>query len=261
MIIKRFIPDIQKYYRYSVVSAKSQLKVEVADSYLNWIWWFLEPLCFMLIYNYVFGQVFNAREQYFSVYIFIGLSMWNFFNKMVQGSVKIIRLNKSVISRVYFPKYILLLTKTWVNGFKMLVSFGIVAAMMLVFRIPITWNILFAIPILLILIIFTFGCSCFLMHWGVYVNDLSNAIKILTKMLFYITGVFYNLEKRIPEVGPALNHYNPVAFLLTSMRQCLIYGQTPMLKLMLIWLAVSLLLAYLGIRTIYKEENSYVKAI
>ena len=261
MIIKRFIHDIQKYYRYSVVSAKSQLKVEVADSYLNWIWWFLEPLCFMLIYNYVFGQVFNAREQYFSVYIFIGLSMWNFFNKMVQGSVKIIRLNKSVISRVYFPKYILLLTKTWVNGFKMLVSFGIVAAMMLVFRIPITWNILFAIPILLILTLFTFGCSCFLMHWGVYVNDLSNAIKILTKMLFYITGVFYNLEKRIPEIGTALNRYNPVAFLLTSMRQCLIYGQAPMLKLMLIWLVVSLLLAYLGIRTIYKEENSYVKAI
>jgi ABC-type polysaccharide/polyol phosphate export permease len=261
MIIKRFIHDIQKYFRYSIVSAKSQLKVEVADSYLNWIWWFLEPLCFMLIYNYVFGHVFNAREQYFSVYIFIGLSMWSFFNKMVQGSVKIIRLNKSVISRVYFPKYILLLTKTWVNGFKMLVSFGIVVVMMLVFRVPVTWNVLYAIPILLILVLFTFGCSCFLMHWGVYVNDLSNAIKILTKMLFYITGVFYNLEKRIPEIGTALNRYNPVAFLLSSMRQCLIYGQTPMRKLMLLWFAVSLLLAYLGIRTIYKEENSYVKAI
>lgn len=260
-MFKRIFRDIKKYFRYSIVSAKSQLKSEVADSYLNWIWWILEPLCFMLIYNYVFGYVFNAREQYFSVYIFIGLTMWSFFNKTVQASVKLIKSNKAIISRVYFPKYILLLTRIWVNGFKMLVSFGIVAMMMIVFRIPLSWNVLYAIPVLATLVIFTFGCSCFLMHWGVYVNDLSNAIKILTKMMFYVTGVFYDLEKRIPEIGAALNRYNPVAYLLSSMRQCLIYGQTPARKLLLLWMAVSVLLALLGIYTIYKEENSYVKAI
>jgi ABC-type polysaccharide/polyol phosphate export permease len=233
----------------------------VADSYLNWIWWFLEPLCFMLIYSYVFGYVFNAREQYFSVYIFIGLSMWNFFSKTVQSSVKIIRSNKAIISRVYFPKYILLLVKIWINGFKMIISFGIVAAMMAFFRIPITWNILFAVPVLLVLVIFTFGCGCLLMNWGVYVNDLSNIINIVTKMLFYVTGVFYNLEKRIPEIGAALNRYNPVAYLLSSMRQCLIYGSTPDLGWLVFWLVISVALALLGVCTIYKEENSYVKAI
>lgn len=260
-MLKRMVTDIQKYFRYSIVSAKSHLKTEVADSYLNWIWWFLEPLCFMLIYSYVFGHVFNAREQYFSVYIFIGLSMWSFFNKTVQASVKLIKTNKSIIARVYFPKYVLLMSKVWVNGFKMLVSFLIVAVMMVFFRIPLTLNLLYAVPILLILALFTFGCSCFLMHWGVYVNDLSNVVKILTKMMFYVTGIFYNLEKRIPEIGAVLNRYNPVAFLLTSMRQCLIYGQTPLRKLMLFWLIVSVVLALLGIWKIYKEENSYVKAI
>ena len=143
----------------------------------------------------------------------------------------------------------------------MIISFGIVAAMMLFFRIPLTWNVLFAVPILITLVLFTFGCCCFFMHCGVYVNDLSNVIKILTKVLFYVTGVFYNLEKRIPEIGHLLNRYNPVAFLLTSMRQCLIYGQTPMIKLLLLWLAVSLILSALGVYTVYKEENSYVKAI
>ena len=261
MMLKRFYKDLTKYFRYSIIAAKAQLKSEVADSYLNWIWWILDPLCFMLIYSFVFGYVFNAREQYFSVYIFIGLSMWNFFNKTIQGSVKIIRTNKAIISKVYFPKYILLLIKIWVDGFKMLISFGIVVVMMAFFRIPITWNVLYAIPILMILVTFTFGCSCFLMHCGVYVNDLSNVIRILTKMLFYITGVFYNLESRIPEIGTTLNRYNPVAFLLSSMRQCLIYGQTPQRKLMVFWLIISVLLAYLGIRTIYREENSYVKAI
>lgn len=261
MMIKRFFCDITKYFRYSVVAAKAQLKSEVAGSYLNWIWWVLDPLCFMLIYTFVFGYVFKSNEQYFPVYIFIGLSMWDFFNKTVRGSVKMIKTNKSIVSKIYFPKYILLLTRIWVNAFKMLVSFGIVAVMMVIFRVPITWNVLYAVPIILTLGVFTFGCSCFLMHYGVYVNDLSNVVAIVTRMLFYITGIFYNLEARIPEYGVYLNRYNPVAFLLSSMRKCLIYSETPGRKMLLVWFVVGLLLSIAGIWKIYKEENSYVKAI
>lgn len=260
-MFKRFYKDIKKYYRYSIVSAKAQLKSEVANSYLNWIWWILDPLCFMLIYTFIFGYVFDAKEQYFPVYIFIGLTMWNFFNKTVHGSVKIVKANKSVVSKVYFPKYILILTKMWVNGFKMLVSFGIVVLMMLVYRIPINLNVLFGIPVLLTLMLFTFGCSCFCLHFGVYVEDLSNVVNIAMKMLFYMTGIFYNLETRIPEYGALLNQYNPVAFLISSMRKCVIYKTNPSLHFLLGWFVVSLLLAMAGVRKVYKEENSYVKAI
>lgn len=260
-MLKRFFKDIKRYYRYSLLSAKSQLKAEVANSYLNWIWWVLDPLCFMLIYTFIFGYVFDSMEQYFPVYIFIGLSMWTFFNKTLQSSVKMIKTNKSIVSKVYFPKYILLLTRIWVNAFKMLISFGIVVMMMLVFRIPVTLNVLYIFPIFLTLGLLTFGCSCFLMHYGVYVNDLANVVSIVMKMLFYLTGIFYSLEKRIPEYGTILNTYNPAAFLISSMRQCLIYSQSPDYRALLIWLAVSILLATAGIYKVYKEENSYVKSI
>ncbi len=260
-MFKRFQRDIKKYCNYSIWSAKSKLKSEVAGSYLNWIWWILEPLCFMVIYAFVFGYVFNAREQYFAVYIFIGLTMWNFFNKTVQENVRIVKRNKPIVSKVYFPKYILILTTIWVNGFKMLISFGIVVLMMIGYQIPVTLNLLYLFPILLTLGLLTFGCSCFMLHFGVYMEDLSHAISILLKVLFYMTGVFYNLETRIPGWGTLLNRYNPVAFLLSSMRQCLIYGARPGLKLLALWFVVSLLLSVAGIRKIYKEENSYVKAI
>lgn len=260
-MLKRLSQDLSKYFRYSIVSARAQLKSDVADSYLNWIWWILDPLCFMLIYTFIFGYVFKSSEQYFPVYIFIGLSMWDFFNKTTQASVKMIKNNKSIVSRVYFPKYILLLSRIWVNGFKMMVSFAIVVAMMLFFRIPISWNVLYFLPILLILMLFTFGCGCFMMHYGVYVSDLSNITAIVLRLLFYITGIFYNIESRIPQYGTFLNRYNPVAFLMSSMRNCLIYCRTPSRKMLLFWLVFSVVLALLGVRKIYKEENSYVKAI
>jgi len=260
-MLKRFIQDIKRYFVYSVMAARAELKAEVADSYLNWVWWILDPLCFMLIYTFIFGYVFNSSEQYFPVYIFIGLSMWTFFNKTAQASVMMVKRNKAIVTKVYFPKYILLVTRVWVNGFKMMVSFGIVVIMMIVSRIPISWNVLYFIPILLVLVLFTFGFSCFTMHLGVYISDLNNIMAIFLRMMFYITGIFYNLEKRIPEFGMLLNRYNPVAFLLSSMRRSLIYQQAPEGLWLLIWAGISIVLTILGIRLIYKEENSYVKAI
>ncbi len=260
-MLHRAFHDLKKYFKYSVVSAKSKLKAEVANSYLNWLWWILDPLCFMLIYTFIFGFVFNAKEQYFPIFIFIGLSMWDFFNKTLLGSVKTIKLNKAIVSRVYFPKFILLLSKIWINGFKMMISFCIVILMMLIFKVHFTWNVLLFVPIVLILVLFTFGCSCFLMHYGVYVEDLSNVLNVALRFIFYATGIFYNIETRIPQVGALLNKINPVAFLITSMRKSLIYGETPDWMLLLIWFIVSIILVLLGIRKIYKEENSYVKAI
>lgn len=260
-LMKRFASDTKKYFRYSVVSAKAKLKSEVANSYLNWIWWVLEPLCFMLIYAFIFGYVFKAREPFFAVYIFVGLTLWTFFDKTIKSSVKIIKTNKSIVSKVYFPKYILLFTKIMVNGFKMVVSYGIIVVMILIFKVPFSWNMIYAIPILITLVLLTFGCSCFLLHFGVYVEDLSNIVSIISRMLFYLTGIFYNLETRIPEYGALFNTYNPMAFLLSSMRSCLLYGESPNLIFLIAWFVVSLLLSVAGVRKIYKEENSYVKAI
>jgi len=261
LVRNRTIQDLKKYYRYSVISAKSKLKAEVANSYLNWVWWILDPLCFMLIYSFIFGYVFNTKEPFFPIFIFIGISMWDFTNKTLVASVKIVKLNKAIVSRVYFPKYILIVTKIWVNGFKMMISFGVVLVMMLINQIQISWNVLFFLPILLTLVMFTFGCACYLMHYGVYVEDLSNVLNVLLRFVFYATGVFYNVETRIPQYGELLNKVNPVAFLISAMRKSLIYSETPDCKLLLFWLLFSILFAYAGICKIYKEENSYVKAI
>lgn len=260
--MQRIIKDLKKYLLFSFVSAKSQLKSEVANSYLNWLWWVLEPFCFMFIYAFIFGVVFKAKEAYFPVFIFVGITIWDFFNRMATVSVKLIRNNKGIVSKVYLPKYILLLTKVWVNGFKMLISFGIIAGMLLFYKIALTWNILFIVPIILTVMLLSFGLGTILMHFGVFLDDLSNLVSIGLKILFYLTGVFYNVSVRIAApYGAILEKVNPIAFVLTSARKVLLYGQTPDLIWLAVWFVVSLLLTYCGIRVIYKNENSYVKVL
>lgn len=260
--MKRFWKDLKSHYRYAIYAAKSELKSEVANSYLNWIWWVLEPFCFMLIYAFIFGVVFNAKEQYFPVFIFTGITAWDFFNRCLTQSVKLLKSNKSIVTKVYIPKFILLISKMFFNGYKMLFSFGIIIIMVIYFRIPVTLNILYIVPIFIVLFVITFACMTHLMHYGVFIQDLANVTNIALRMIFYMTGIFYNIEKRLPAkyVG-ILMKGNPMALVLSSLRKCLLYGETPDVKWLFIWFIIGIIVAALGIRKIYKNENSYVKVI
>lgn len=261
-MFKRFMNDMKKYWKYAIYSSKAQLKSEIANSYLNWLWWILDPLCFMLIYVFMFGYVFKSNENYFAIFVFVGITMWDFFNKCLLQSVKVIKNNKAIVSKVYIPKFILLFIKIGVNGFKMFISILIVVAMLIVWKVPMTWNVLFSIPILITMFILVFGFSCYLLHYGVFVEDLSNVLNIVLRLVFYLTGVFWNVMERLPAPYNAyVGKGNPIAFLLTAMRDCVIYGKTPNLQVLGIWFAIGLLISILGVRKIYKNENSYVKVI
>ena len=141
-MFNRFKDDLKKYWKYAIYSSKAQLKSEIANSYLNWLWWVLDPLCFMLIYVFMFGYVFKSNQQYFAIFVFIGITLWDFFNKSLLQSVKVIKANKPIVSKVYIPKFILLFVKMGVNGFKMCISLLIILAMMLVFRVPVTLSLI-----------------------------------------------------------------------------------------------------------------------
>ena len=256
----RAINDIRKYWNYMRYSAKARLKAEVTNSYLSWIWWVLEPFCFMLIYTIIFGYIFESSEQYFPVYIFIGNTMWGFFSRTITASVTMIRENETIIAKVYIPKYILLIVEMLVNGFKMLISFGLTAIMMVIFRVQISFKILWVIPVMLVFFLVTFGFGALLMHGGVYISDLAHVMNIFLNMMMYFTGIFFSIETRVPEpFCTILGVGNPVAFLLTSTRKAVMYMSSPDLLIWAVWFALSLLLAVLGIKTIYKNENNYVK--
>lgn len=263
--MKRFFNDIKKYYNYEVRAAKTMLKAEVANSYLNWIWWILDPLCAMIIYYIIFGIIFESKMPHFTSFLFIGQTMWMFFNRNIVQSVNMIKRNKSIVSKVYIPKFVLLISNMMVNGFKMVISWIIVIIMMVVSKVEFTPYILYAIPVLFTMFLVTFAFSVILMHFGVFVEDLGNIINIVMQLMFYMTGIFYDVEERLgekfPEIASVLVYCNPMALLLRDMRGAVLYQQTPSWLALGIWCLISIVLSAVGIRTIYKNENSYVKVI
>ena len=258
----KFFHNVKKYFKYAIRSAKAELKSEVADSYLNWLWWVIEPFCFMLIYSFVFGTVFGIGTPYFASFIFIGLTVWEFFNRMVSGSVTLIIQNRDLVTKVYLPKYILLVSKSFTYLFKTGISLVISFGLMIYQQVKFSWHIVFIFPILAVLYILCFGIGTILMNFGVTINDLSNLTRIVLRMVFYLSGVFYNINERLDgELSFALLRFNPAAFIMNEMREVMLFNRLPNFKELAIWLAIGLLLCFLGVHMIHKNENSYAKVI
>ena len=180
----------------------------------------------------------------------------------MKQSVKLVSANSAIVSKVYLPKHILIFVKMYANGFKMAVSYVLVAIMMAIYRVPLSLNIVYIIPIFVTLIMFTFGVSTIMLHFGVFVEDLSNVINVLLKLVFYMSGIFYSISNRVKEpYGSILLNFNPVALFLNDLRLSMIYCEAPHRKLLLMWYLVSCAMSAIGIRIIYKYENSYVKVM
>lgn len=267
-MIAKVFHHVKRYNPYALYAAKSELKGEVSASYLTWIWWILDPVLFMLVYVFITVVVFRSSGEYLPVVVIIGLTVWNFFNKNVAISVRIVHTFKGIVSKIYIPKYMLVLEKMYVNFFKMIISFGIVIGFMLAYHIPFRPQLLLCLPLTALLFLLTLSCGIIVAHFGVYVNDLHNIVQVILRFLFYLSGVFYDITDRLGarmfmgiDMGWLMTHVNPIAYLIDEMRQIIIYGEPGDPLLFLYWLLISLLLLAAGLYLMLRHENNYVKMV
>lgn len=260
--MKKFITNLKHYKGYMLYAAKASLKAEVAGSYLNWLWWILDPFLFMLVYSFVALIVFGKGEPYFPIFVFIGLNAWNFFSKNINKSVKMVRSYKSTISKVYIPKYVLIIVGMLENLFKMIVAFTLVFIMIPVYKVPLSWRVVNIIPLFLTMFVFTFGCCCLILHAGVYVADLAKFIKVFLRLVFYMSGIFYSIPSRVGEpYASILLNLNPMAYLINALRDSILYSRSIHYSTMAIFFVIGIILSVIGVHTICKHENNYVKVI
>lgn len=260
--IKKFRKDILNYGQYMIYAARTDLQAEVANSYLNRLWWLLEPFFNMIVYVLVFGNIMGSSVEKYSTFIFSALLMWNFFSKTISYSVKLVRNNKEIISKVYVPKFVLLISNMFLNFFKLLFSLIVLVVMLVVFQVHIGTNIIWVLPAYMMMLMLAFGLGMIFLHFGVYVDDLSYAVGILLSMLMFLSGIFYEVMTTLPEpLNLLMMCMNPVAVFIDTMRNALLYNTVANLPLLGLWTAYSFILCCIGVHIVYKNENGYVKVV
>lgn len=260
--MKRFFQNIKNYNRYALYVARATMESDYSSSYLDRIWLVLEPFLEMIVYVIVFGYIFNAKEDHFAAFIFLGLLLFTFFNKMVTGAVRIVRSNRAIVTKVYIPKYILMVTLLYESCYRLLYGLMIEVILMIFFRIVPNWRVIEIIPYFISFALFSLGCSLILLHFGVFVSDLSFVITVVLRFLMYLSGIFYSIENRMPgTIGYLLSRLNPIAFYITAIRNLLLYGHGLSAVWLGIWTMISLILITIGVHLIHKYESNYAKVI
>ena len=260
--IKRFFSDLKKYGQYMVYAANADLRAEVANSYLNRLWWLLEPFFTMLVYVIVFGKLMGRSIENYSTFVFSALLMWTFFSKTMNYSVKCVRSNKDIVTKVYVPKHVLLISNMILNFFKLLFSLIVLIPMLLIFHVHIGIETLWVISAYILMILLSFGVGMICLHYGVYIDDLGYAVEILLRMTMFLSGMFYDV---ITGLSSPLNvlmlTVNPVATFIDTMRNALLYNVVANVPLITLWTIISLQICYIGVHMVYKNENGYVKVV
>ena len=260
--MKKFFANLKRFRAYISYSAVASLKQEVSGSYFSWLWWILDPFLFMMVYCFVFVVVFEKTEEHLIPFIFVGYGTWSYFSRNVSQSVKLIRGNKSILSRVYLPKYVLLSSMMIENLIRYLIIIALCFIVSIFDHVRFSWKVLYFIPLTGGLMLLVFGFCSILLHLGVYMKDLGNITTVVLKLIFYLSGVFYNLEKRVPKpYNMWLSFGKPVAMYMSEIRRVILYRKDPRFWIVGVWIGISLILSFIGISLIHKHEQTYVKAI
>ena len=192
-------------YRYLLKElVVKNIKLQYRNSVLGMFWTFLQPLLTMVVLAIVFSNLFgrdSSQVVNYPVYLLSGRLLYEFFTQSTKRAMRSIRSNASIIKKVYVPKYIYPLSMVISTFVTFLISFSVLAVVIIFFNIigknpvPITYNIIYAVIPVIIMFVFSLGVGMFLGTLNVFFKDIENFYDVFTLLLFYLTPIVYTVDR------------------------------------------------------------------
>ena len=261
--MKNFIKDCKEIFEYKEMLlslVKRELRSRYKGSFLGFLWTFLTPLLQILVYTLVFTRIFPNNIENYTVFLVVGLLPWNCFTSTLIAATASIVNNSSLVTKIYFPKIILPLSKVITFIVDYLYSLVILLIIIILSNINITVHFLWFPFILIVQMLFTIGISLVLSALYVKIRDLLYIVNVVTMLWFYLSPVFYDISA-IPSSLGALYFLNPMVSNITSYRNIFIYEAMPDFLFLGYSLCFSLVLCVLGYKIFKACERVFAEEI
>ena len=225
-----------------------RLSVRYKQSALGWMWAALQPLALMGIYTIIFTRVTTVRTGGvpYPVFVFSALLPWIFFSGTIASAVNGLVLHPNLLTKMYFPREIIPLSYMVASLADFCIASTILGGLMVYYKVPLTWHLLYAIPIVVILAGFAAAIALFFSAVQVRFRDVGLAMPFLLQVWMFTVPVVYSLQS-VPQRFRSLYLLDPVAGLIEGFRLVVIHGAAPGFRTMALSGAVtivSLPLAY-----------------
>ena len=255
-----FFATFRRYLGIVLYRTIAGIKSEGRQNYLGYFWFLLEPALSTAVLYVVFTQikVYNGGPHYIA-FILIGMLTWNWFeSSCIVGSLSI-KMKFGVLNQYNLPKFIFPLVTILVNTWKFLWVFLIILIVSALLGYP--PNIHFFYLPLIILLQFIWICALTMpLSIGVtLVNDLLTIVSSIFRILFYLSGVFFD-PSIVPEQLRPWFYANPMAVIIEAYHTVILDGgKTPNFSHMLAAACVCLGFIIVGLALHYYYDKRLLK--
>jgi ABC-type polysaccharide/polyol phosphate export permease len=252
----KWIPD-KKYLDYILYGSRMTLKSRYSNMSLGYVWWFLDPIIYMLIFILVYEIIFNQTMPHYPIFFLIGWITWRWMSASLTGSSTSISSRISMLEQISAPKYIFPLINLLVETILFIAALVMVPIAMGIDGVPFTWHIIEIVPLTMVTLFALYGLTLLIAHVGTLVADFKNLVTYTLRLTFYLSPVFYE-QRLLPESIRDYYALNPAVGVLEGYRNCLLYGQSLDYMSVLYILLIGLVTVPLGLYISSRYDKKYV---
>ena len=261
---KNYWHDLWRYRELFQVLAWRDLSVRYKQTVIGVAWALIRPFLTMLVLTIVFGKVAKLpapSDVPYALLVFAGMLPWTFFSTALSDASNSLVGNASLISKVYFPRLIVPTATVVVAFVDFLISFAILAGMMVWYRFVPGWQIV-CLPLFVLLALLTsLGPGLWITALNVKYRDFRYVIPFIVQFGVYISPVGFS-SSVVPDEWRLLYSINPLVGVIDGFRWSILRGDVEIFwPGFTISLFVTAFFLWLGIRQFRKMEKSFADLI
>ena len=257
------LPKLGKYWKslwsrrtFIAEYSKSELREQHFDSVFGQLWLVINPLLLSAVYFILIVIIGGGTDSARYVHLTATLFLFYLVANSLTGGVKSITAGQRLILNTAFPRIMLPISAVVIAIFKFLPTLIVFMVIKAVVGSPFAFEMLWAIPILLLTIFLALGLAITISCINVYFRDIASFLPYLTRTLLYLSPILYEAASLKPNLR-VLEIVNPLFPILDSWSRALVHGQAPQLSSMLQGLGWATGIFFIGTYFFLSREREF----
>lgn len=247
------------YYRQLLgLWLRYTIQARYTQTTLGILWIILLPLTTALVLSLAFSTFLRigrfAGNIPFLTFFLAGIVPFGIFNSGISKSTTAVSGQIGIISRVHFPREVLILLPLGEAIVDFIFTFLVLVAINGLYGNWPNWGYLLLLLPTLILLLFSLGFMFVISAWSMLVRDIPQLVGVVLQLLFYVTPIIYPFES-IPPSYRFLILLNPLTPLVQAYREVILYGQGIFLASLFYPLVVSVGMLFVGYAFFKSKEG------
>lgn len=224
---------------------QKDFKIRYRNMSLGVFWSLLNPLVTMGVLTFVFTRIYKDAQPHYPVFVLCGLVPFNFFTQAWGGGTSSLLENARLIKRVSVPRELIPISSVLGNCLHLVIQIGLLLGFALVSGEGANWHWLWLPFVWGMELIFVCGISLLTSAINIYIRDTRYVVESFNAVLFWMVPIFYGSDQ-VPDQFKWIYDLNPVAALVTALRNILLQDISPAVSLLVKLSFSSLFMLALG---------------